>query len=130
MPRYTEAQLERVLVECKGMTFVAARRLGCSHLTMNARIAKSPRLQAVIAEQTGQLLDTAELKLAQAVTNGDLGAIKYLLSTKGRGRGYGERVDIHVILRQAVERVAAEEGLDVAEVLAQAEGLLAAGSER
>lgn len=130
MPRYTDAQLEKALVICKGMTFVAARHIGCEHKTVTARIAKSPRLQAVIAEQTGQMLDTAELKLAQAVTNGDLGAIKYLLSTKGRARGYGERVDIHVILRQAVERVAAEEGLDVAEVLAQAEGLLAAGSER
>lgn len=92
--RYTDGQFAAVLIECKGMTFVASRRLGCDHSTMIRRIAKSARLQAVIAEQTGQMLDTAELKLAQAVTNGDLGAIKYLLSTKGRGRGYGERVEL------------------------------------
>lgn len=93
MPRYTDDQFATVLTECKGMMYVAAKRLGCDYHTMQDRVGKSARLQAIVAEQTGQMLDTAELKLYQSVTSGELGAIKYLLSTKGKERGYVERIE-------------------------------------
>jgi len=96
MPRYTDDQFVTVLTECKGMMFVAARRLGCDYHTMQRRVRQSKHLQAVITEQAGQVLDTAELKLFQAITTGDLGAIKYILSTKGKDRGYIERVENRV----------------------------------
>lgn len=91
MPRYTDDQLANALTVCKGMRYLAALHIGCDHHTMNARVEKSRRLQAIVDEQTGQVLDTAELKLFDAVSNGELGAIKYLLSTKGKDRGYVER---------------------------------------
>jgi hypothetical protein len=94
MPRYTEDRMAEVLIETKGMPYLAARRLGCSHNTMQKRIAASTRLQAIVEDQTGQMLDTAELKLYQSVTNGELGAIKYLLSTKGKHRGYVESQEL------------------------------------
>ncbi len=89
---YTDDQFADVLTRCKGMLFVASRTLRCDHKTMLTRVKKSPRLQAIVAEQIGQVVDTAELKLFDAMESGDLGAIKFLLGTKGRDRGYGEEV--------------------------------------
>ena len=41
-----------------------------------------------------ELNDIAELLLRQAVNDGNLWAIKYQLSTKGKSRGYVERSEI------------------------------------
>lgn len=94
MPRYTEAQIEKALVATKGMVYLAAKHLGCTWHTVDTRVKQSPRLQAVVAEQSGQVLDTAELKLYASIIDGDLGAIKYILSTKGKERGYVERQEV------------------------------------
>ena len=40
------------------------------------------------------MLDLAEDRLEQAVNRGDFRAIKYVLSTKGKSRGYTERAEI------------------------------------
>lgn len=94
MPRYTDAQIAAALTATRGMTYLAAQHLGCSHHTINTRLATSPRLRAIVEAQTGRVLDTAETKLFDAMQTGDLGAIKYLLSTKGKDRGYTERQEI------------------------------------
>jgi hypothetical protein len=94
MPRYTDDQLAIALEECRGMVFLASKRLGCSWNTMDARIKKSARLQAVVAAQSGQVLDLAETKLYDAIAAGELGSIKFILSTKGKARGYVERQEL------------------------------------
>jgi hypothetical protein len=94
MPRYSEKQLARVLTECRGMVFVSAQKLGCSVNTIRARLEKSPSLRAVQEQAKGYLVDTAELKLAQAVQAGDLGAIKFFLQTQARDRGYVSRTEV------------------------------------
>jgi hypothetical protein len=91
MPKYTDAQIEGALKHARGMVYVAARALGCSPNTIKKRVSESDHLQEVQESERGLLLDTAELKLAQAINDGDMGAIKYLLSTQGQGRGYVER---------------------------------------
>lgn len=96
MPRYTEKQIENVLREMKGMKFLAAQRLGCDHMTIQRRIEQSPHLQAVLAEETGKLVDLGELKLHSKVQEGDVAAIKYLLSSKGKDRGYGEAAELRL----------------------------------
>jgi len=94
MPRYTHAQLAHALRECRGMTFVAAQRLGCKHDTIVARLAKSPELQAIRDESKGWLIDTAELRLAKAVSEGEAWAIKFYLQTQARDRGYVSRTEV------------------------------------
>jgi hypothetical protein len=44
----------------------------------------------MVSEVEQTHLDKAEEKLQQLIRMGDLGAIKYYLDRKGRGRGYGE----------------------------------------
>lgn len=94
MPRYKQAQIAKALTETRGMTFVAAQRLGCSHNTIVAWLAKSPALRLIREQAKGALIDTAELKLAQAVQAGDLGAIKFYLQMQARDRGYVARTEI------------------------------------
>lgn len=94
MPRYTEKQIQDALQQTKGMVYIAARQLGCSPNTIKARIAKSVKLQGLVESEAGTVIDTAELKLFQSIMDGDLGAIKYMLSTKGKDRGYVEKQQI------------------------------------
>ena len=76
------------------MVYVAARQLGCSPNTIKARIAKSVKLQELLEAESGTVIDTAELKLFTAIMEGDLGAIKYMLSTRGKNRGYVEKQQV------------------------------------
>lgn len=94
MPRYTTAQLADALRKNRGMVYVAAAALGCDADTIKKRMAKSPALRAVKEEEEGKLLDIGESKLAEGVEAGDVGLIKFLLSTKGKSRGYVERKEV------------------------------------
>jgi hypothetical protein len=92
MPRYTEKEIEAALTDCRGMIYVAARRLKCSPNTIKARIERSPHLQEVQEAERGFLTDTAELKLIQAIQSGEAWGIQFYLKTQGKDRGYVETV--------------------------------------
>lgn len=94
MPRYTHKEIAKALTETRGMVYVAAQRLGCSANTIIARLEQSPELRQIREQAKGALIDTAELKLAQAVQAGDLGAIKFYLQMQARDRGYVARTEI------------------------------------
>lgn len=92
MPRYTEKEIEAALTDCRGMIYVAARRLKCSPNTIKTRIERSPHLQEVQEAERGFLTDTAELKLIQAIQSGEAWGIQFYLKTQGKDRGYVETV--------------------------------------
>lgn len=94
MPRYTDKQLGEALTDTRGMVYVAAKQLKCSPTTILKRLEKSAKLRAIKEAESELFLDTAELKLQQAVTNSEPWSIKYALSTKGKNRGYTERTEI------------------------------------
>lgn len=94
MPRYSDKQLEAALRESRGMLYVAARRLGCDPATVRTRVEKSERLRAVVEAERGLLGDTAELKLIEAIRNGEPWAIQFYLKTQHRDRGYVDRQEV------------------------------------
>ncbi len=94
MPRYSDAKLEAALRKCQGMVYVAAKALGCSPNTIKARLEKSERLRAIVEAESEYVDDVAEMRLAQAIFNGEPWAIKYRLSTKAKGRGYTEKQEV------------------------------------
>lgn len=94
MPRYSDSRIAEALKAAHGMPFVAARKLGASPTTVIARIKKSKMLTELKQAEREFFLDTAEMKLMQSVEDGELGAIKYALSTIGRERGYTERATL------------------------------------
>lgn len=126
MPRYTDKQIIDALQQTKGMVYVAAQRLGCSPDTIKARMAKSDKIRTVAETERGKMGDTAELKLIQAIQDGQPWAIQFYLKTQAKDRGYTERIDItHSIQEEARRLVERYPDLDYDEVLAEAQAILA-----
>ncbi len=91
---YTAKEVAEALRAAKGMVYVAADRLGCSYRTVYNYIDRFKTVADEIEHQEGFITDTAEIKLVQAIHNGEAWAIKYRLATKGRNRGYVERQEV------------------------------------
>lgn len=76
----------------------AAAEIGCSIQTIYNYRDKYPDVAEAIThareEHDCDLLDTAEKKLKEHLEDGAAWAIKYVLSTKGKVRGYTERKEI------------------------------------
>ena len=92
--RYTAQQIVDALKATKGMIYYAADRLGCHPDTIRNYGKRYASVRDEMDKQDGMVNDLAELKLIQAINAGDLGAIKYRLSTKAKDRGYVERSEV------------------------------------
>ena len=91
---YRTADIIKALEETHGMIYLAASALGCSPHTVYRHAAKNPKVQDVIDSYRGKLVDKAELKLEQAVMNGEPWALTLTLKTLGKQRGYVERQEV------------------------------------
>jgi hypothetical protein len=90
----TTEDIIKTLTETHGMVFLAAQRLGCAPVTIYRRAKKVKAVREVIDSQRGKMLDTAELKLENAILNGEPWAITLALKTIGKHRGYVERAEV------------------------------------
>lgn len=73
---------------------ILARKYGsCSPNTVKAYVQRHKVLQDLQVEILDQTLDVAESKLITAITEGELKAVFFYLKTKGKHRGYTERVE-------------------------------------
>jgi hypothetical protein len=91
---YTNEQLIAGLTETKGLVYLAARKIGCGVDTIYRRARTSKDVAAVIRQQRGELLDTAELSLYNAILRGEAWAVSLALKTLGKDRGYQEAVQL------------------------------------
>ena len=88
---YRTADIIAALEKTHGMVYLAAESLGCSAMTIYRRAAKEKKIQNTIDSHRGKLIDKAELKLEQAVMNGEPWAVTLTLKSLGKNRGYVER---------------------------------------
>jgi len=93
-PRYTATQVADALRSTRGMTYLAAKRLGCDPNTIMAYCRRYPTVEQAKQDARGELLDVAEVKLWQAVQEGQHWAICFALRMLGRTRGYTERQEL------------------------------------
>lgn len=93
-PHFTAAQMIDALTKNKGMVYYAAKSLGCSHQTVYNYAKRYASVREAMEAQDGEFVDTAELKLRQAVINGEAWAVLFALRTKGKERGYVERQEV------------------------------------
>ena len=89
--RYTAAEVVAMLRETKGMVYLAAERLGCSHTTVYNYIKNYVSVKEEFEHQRGELVDIMELKLREAALSGEPWAVQFGLRTIGKHRGYVER---------------------------------------
>jgi hypothetical protein len=72
----------------------ANEAIGANRSTVWRWIKSDPAFAEAVHQIEEEALDEAEGQLMQLVRGGELGAIKFLLKTKGRSRGYGDRLEI------------------------------------
>lgn len=92
--KYTVDQIEVELRKVHGAITLAAENMGASHNTIRRYIERSAHLRQVLAHYRERKVDTAELKLEAAISNGEPWAIALTLKTLGRNRGYVERQEL------------------------------------
>lgn len=92
--RYTPQQIADTLNETRGMVFLAAKKLGCSDETIYNYAKRYKAVGDALRQQRGQFVDMAELKLWNAVNEGEAWAVQFALRTLGKERGYVERQEV------------------------------------
>jgi hypothetical protein len=122
--RYTVQQVIETLASCRGMVYLAAKRLQCNPQTIMNYCKKFPAVEQAKHDARGELLAVAAVKLWAAVQRDEAWAITFALRTVGRSRGYGEHLDLHVSIERAASRVASHFDMTTQEVLDEARLLL------
>jgi hypothetical protein len=92
--KYTDEQIIDALRETKGMVYLAAQNIGCEADTIYNRAKQCKEIAALIEEERGKVIDKAELKLFDAIQAGEPWAIRMVLATIGKHRGYVERQEV------------------------------------
>lgn len=93
-PRTTigKADMLRVLEECMGIVTIAAQKVGIDRRTHTNWMNEDDDYRAAVEELQQPALDFAEGALHKKIKEGDTTAIIFYLKTKGKSRGYIERI--------------------------------------
>lgn len=92
--QFTANQFIAAIPGTGGIVSAIAKKIGCDWHTARKYIDNHPTVKAAYSAECEAVLDLAEAKLIEQVQGGEGWAIKYLLSTKGKHRGYIERQEI------------------------------------
>ena len=101
--RYTREQVIAALEETKGMVFLAAKMLGCSHVTVYNYAKRYVSVKRAIDANRGEVVDAAEFKLYKAILAGEHWAVAFALKTIGKHRGYVEKQAIEHTVPGGIE---------------------------
>jgi hypothetical protein len=93
----SEEAVAEALRKCRGLLTLTARELDVSIRTVHNYLDRWPGLREVVAEEREKSLDMGELALFAAVTRGEPWAVKLLLKTLGKDRGYVERTELAAV---------------------------------
>lgn len=93
--KFTPEQVIGALHETKGMTTLAARRLGCDFVTLQRYVRVYPAVARALKEEHENAGDVVELALwDEAVNKRNTAALIFLAKTKYKERGYVERQEV------------------------------------
>ena len=89
--RKSKQAMITALEENLGIVSVAAKKCGISRNRHYEWLAEDKEYEDIIREMENKVLDFAEAKLYQLVEAENPQAIMFLLKTRGKKRGYGEK---------------------------------------
>ncbi len=92
--RYTTKEVIQALQDAQGIKAHAAKLLGCSRWTVDNYIKRHPTVARAYEDLRETMIDRAERGLLAKLLLEDWHAIKYVLSTLGKDRGYTERKEL------------------------------------
>ena len=105
---FTELQIAEAIRKTAGVIAAAARVLeathgrSCTREQLRGRVARSARLQALLHQVLEQNIDLAEGQLLKAINNSEGWAVQFMLKTKGKGRGWTEKIEVGGRIEHAV----------------------------
>ena len=88
---YTQQQVIDALVQAHGLKEPAAKALHCARHTVTRYIERFPAVKEAHEDAIQGTIDLAQAKLVALVEREDWRAIRYLLGTLGKDRGFTER---------------------------------------
>ena len=92
--KFTATQVIEALNATKGTVCFAARLLGCDVDTIQNYCKRFPTVMAAKKAHQAELVETAYLKLWDAVERGDMWAVLFTLRTLGKDQGFSERYQV------------------------------------
>ena len=97
---YTTDELLKAIKNSAGIYSTIAGNLQCEWHTAKKYIESDEKALTAYNNETERVLDVTENKLFEKIKEGDTQMIKYMLSTKGRKRGYNEKIDLDVSVKE------------------------------
>lgn len=86
----TQAEILKAIKGSKGITTQVAKRLGVSWDTAQKYIHSNEINRTAFQNERESILDLAESTIHTSISNGNTQDAKWLLSTLGKKRGYGD----------------------------------------
>ena len=85
----------KTLEECMGVVTICCKSCGIDRGTFYNYLSKDEKFKKRVEEIENVVLDFAENSLLKQIKSGDTTATIFFLKTKGRSRGYVEKVDVN-----------------------------------
>ncbi|AMV32775.1 hypothetical protein VN12_11670 [Pirellula sp. SH-Sr6A] len=117
--KFTKTQLVDALRKTKGVFAETARILNVSRQAVSKRVHADPKLLAIAEGFREELVDAAEKTLREKVEAGSLKASIFTLTTLGRSRGYGRKLEVEDKTKNRGTIVLIPEGMTTEEAAAQ-----------
>lgn len=105
---FSDDAIKKALLSSHGLVTRAAKKIGCSHVTVRERVKASPELQEVQRQAREPMVDDAEHGLRLAVKKQKPWAVALTLRTLGRDRGYGHDHTFDAPTEETVRRLIGE----------------------
>ena len=97
---YTEKDILEAIYNSSGIVSNIAESLKCSWGTAKIYIDKYPSCIEALNDENESILDLAENKMLELIEEKDDKMIRYLLSTKGKKRGYTEKTEVGITVNE------------------------------
>lgn len=95
MPKdYDITTIKKAIAGSGGIMQKIAKQLGCEWHTAKTYINKFDETKLAYEAESESVLDLAESKLIENIQDNDNTAIIFYLKTKGKARGYTEKVEV------------------------------------
>jgi len=99
MARPFEYTAEEVCAACEGtggIKALVAKKLGCSRRTVDRYQKRYASVRDALEQADEEITDLAQARAAGLIKADYWPAIKYVLDTKGKERGYGQHLNVDV----------------------------------
>ena len=117
--RYTAAEVIKAIQDTAGIKTAAAKKLGCDVDTVDRYCNRYPSVADAVKQARSGIVDMAESVLIQKLNRKEWDAAKFVLTTLGKDRGWGNTIDVNVKIDEIARQLAAEYGEDEARIKAE-----------